>query len=247
MATSGFKDIVTSGLILSLDAANTKSYSGSGTTWLDLGSGGYNGNLVNSPSFNSDKSGCFVFNGSSQYANVSTPALTTLEMEGSLTYEYWVKPTGTVYGSFTETTTGTQYFTPGTNQGLGGDRSYRYNNLSYRGFQFCFGTNGFVAGLHNFDIAPVFLVDYKTYTGINHLVVIKNTYNCQYYINGTLRKTSLTSGAIIGDSMSTLTSFDGTYFGRYFSGNIYSIRFYKRALSSQEILQNYNALKNRFI
>ena len=59
MATSGFKDIVTSGLILSLDAANTKSYSGSGTTWLDLGSGGYNGNLVNSPSFNSDKSGCF--------------------------------------------------------------------------------------------------------------------------------------------------------------------------------------------
>jgi hypothetical protein len=242
--------IVKDGLILDLDAGKLDSYNRLGTTWNDISGNRNNGTLTNfglQTIWSSNNGGNIIFDGTNDYATVITPNLTTTEKEGSLTYEYWVRPNGTVYGSFSESTIGTQYFTPGTNQGLGGDRNYNYNNLSYRGFQFCLGTNGFIAGLHNNSVAPTFLVDYQSYTGINHLVVIKNTYNCQYYINGVLKKTSLTSGAIIGDSMSTLTSFDGTYFGRYFNGNIYSVKFYKRALTTQEILQNYNALKGRYI
>ena len=43
--------ITTDGLVLCLDAANTKSYPGSGTTWTDLSGNGRNFTWVSSPSF----------------------------------------------------------------------------------------------------------------------------------------------------------------------------------------------------
>ena len=68
MATRYSPAIVTSGLVLCLDAANPRSYSGTGTTWTDLSGNGYNGTLVNSPTFSQ---GVFTFNGSTNYINVS--------------------------------------------------------------------------------------------------------------------------------------------------------------------------------
>jgi hypothetical protein len=244
--TEGGGDIVTNGLLVYLDAANVRSYPGSGGIWTDLSRNTNNASLFNSPLFNNGNGGNIIFDGINEYSSISTPNLTTTQKEGSLTYEYWLKANNALTTGFGESTAGTNFFSPGTPQGLGGDAFYNYNNMSYRGFQFCFGTNGFVAGLHNNGIAPTFLVDYQTYTGINHLVVIKNAYNVQYYINGVLRKTSLTSSAIIGDSMSYITSAQSTYFGRWFNGTIYNVKFYNRALTTSEILQNYNALKGRY-
>jgi len=60
-------NIVTSGLVLQLDAANTKSYPGSGTTWTDLSGNGNNGTLTNSPTFSSANGGIFTFNGTNQF------------------------------------------------------------------------------------------------------------------------------------------------------------------------------------
>jgi hypothetical protein len=68
--------IVTSGLVLNLDAANAESYSGSGTTWNDLSGNGNNGTLVNSPTYSSANSGKLVFNGSN-YVTVSSLNLST--------------------------------------------------------------------------------------------------------------------------------------------------------------------------
>ena len=62
--------IVTDGLVLCLDAANVKSYPGSGTTWYDVSAGGYNATLVNSPTYNA--AGYFTFTGS-QTATVTNP------------------------------------------------------------------------------------------------------------------------------------------------------------------------------
>ena len=45
-------NIVTDGLVLYLDAANPKSYPGSGTVWKDLSGNGNHFNLINGPSFN---------------------------------------------------------------------------------------------------------------------------------------------------------------------------------------------------
>jgi len=54
--------IVTSNLVLWLEAGNTSSYTGSGSTWTDLSSNSNNCNFNSLPSFNS--SGWFSFNGS---------------------------------------------------------------------------------------------------------------------------------------------------------------------------------------
>jgi len=71
MAVAYNPKIVTSGLVLALDAANVKSYPGSGTTWTDLSGAGNNGTLSNSPTFSSNNGGIFTFNGTNQYATCS--------------------------------------------------------------------------------------------------------------------------------------------------------------------------------
>ena len=54
-------DIITDGLILSLDAASSRSYPGTGTTWYDLSGQGAHAEAVNMPTWNSN--GYFEFDG----------------------------------------------------------------------------------------------------------------------------------------------------------------------------------------
>ena len=65
--------IITDGLVLYLDAANTRSYPGSGTTWNDLSRSGNNGTLTNGPTFSSANGGSIVFDGSNDYVNLGNP------------------------------------------------------------------------------------------------------------------------------------------------------------------------------
>ena len=66
MATGYSPKIVTDGLVLYIDAANPKSYPGSGTTWSDL-AGSNNGTLTNGPTFDSGNGGSISFDGSNDY------------------------------------------------------------------------------------------------------------------------------------------------------------------------------------
>jgi hypothetical protein len=63
MSVIGGPDTITDGLVLYLDAANTKSYIGSGTTWKDLSGNSNDGTLTNEPTFDSGNSGSIVFDG----------------------------------------------------------------------------------------------------------------------------------------------------------------------------------------
>ena len=63
MSSSASPDIVTNGLVLCLDAADKRSYPGTGTTWFDRSGGGSNGTLVNGVGYNSGNGGSLVFNG----------------------------------------------------------------------------------------------------------------------------------------------------------------------------------------
>ena len=70
MATYYNPKIVTNNLFLYLDAANAKSYPGSGTAWKDLSGQNNDTTLVNGPTYNSNNSGCFVFDGTDDYLEV---------------------------------------------------------------------------------------------------------------------------------------------------------------------------------
>ena len=63
MALSHSPSIITQNLVLCLDAGNSKSYPGSGTTWTDLSGNGNNGTLRNSPTYSVDNLGKIVFDG----------------------------------------------------------------------------------------------------------------------------------------------------------------------------------------
>lgn len=66
--------IVRDGLLLYVDAANPKSYAGTGSYWYDLTGNNFHINLYNSPTFDSENK-TFTFNASDQYgaANGAVP------------------------------------------------------------------------------------------------------------------------------------------------------------------------------
>ena len=79
--------IVTSGLVLLLDARDQASYPGSGTTWTDLSGNGNNGTLVNGVGYNSSNGGSLSFDGVDDRVNLSTATGTVSQY----TIAYWAK------------------------------------------------------------------------------------------------------------------------------------------------------------
>ncbi len=83
--------VVDSSLQLWLDAGQTASYSGTGSTWTDLSSAGNNGTLVGSPTYTSSNGGGLVFDTSKYVTLASAIALT-----GDFTISWWGYLTGTI-------------------------------------------------------------------------------------------------------------------------------------------------------
>ena len=74
---------MTNDLVLALDAGNTKSYPGSGTTWTDLSSSN-SGTLVNDPTFSDNT---FIFDGVDDYVNCGS----NIQLTNDFTLEVWHK------------------------------------------------------------------------------------------------------------------------------------------------------------
>ena len=91
MATKYSPKMVTDGLVLSLDAANTKSYPRSGTTWTDLSGNSNTGTLTNGPTFSAGNMGSIVFDGTNDYVNISS----LITGNQSFSWGAWINPTAT--------------------------------------------------------------------------------------------------------------------------------------------------------
>ena len=101
MSTKYSPKIITNGLVLSLDAANNKSYPRSGTTWTDLSGNSNTGTLTNGPSFNDGNQGSIVFDGINDYASLSTTTPTDLQGNPAFTVDGWFKSNGDWTGGAT--------------------------------------------------------------------------------------------------------------------------------------------------
>lgn len=223
--------IVTSGLVLHLDAGNTKSYSGTGSTWYDRSgnlNGGVvnNGTLVNGPSYSSIGGGSIGFDGSNDYVTILNN--TTV----SFTIGCWVNTTAT---SFT-----------GTN-------GYEGNGIVWSDVSGV--ANDFVLSILN-NKASWFTGDSGTTinstTTINtgswfYITVVKNGTNStkQLFINGTLESTG-TSGTSLLTANPNIRIGGNTLDGKYFNGKIGQVKIYNKVLSTTEVLQNFNATRSRF-
>ena len=82
MGLSHSPSIITQNLVLCLDAANSKSYPGSGTTWYNLIPGGVNGTLTNGPTYSSANGGVIALDGVNDYISLtnSLPPIPRQEM-----------------------------------------------------------------------------------------------------------------------------------------------------------------------
>ncbi len=80
--------IVTDGLILALDAANKKSYPGSGTTWTDLSGNSNTSTLINGPTFSAANGGNIVFDGTNDRVDSMDASSLT-----NMTIELWIYDT----------------------------------------------------------------------------------------------------------------------------------------------------------
>ena len=230
--------IITSGLVLFLDAGNTSSYPGSGTTWTDLSVNGYNGTLTNGPTYSSSNSGSIVFDGTDDVASFGNILNMGLS---SWTLSCWVK-----FNSGSVPSSGPA--------GIIGKTSYR----GYVGrYSFYIEDNN----LHAFFQPDV---NYSVTTPIapyldnkfhNLVMTIDRTSMMYFYIDGVSVGTPLNVSGV--SSINLNSSTDNFYIGSYGSnngqspqyflnGNISQASIYNRALTAAEVLQNYNALRPHF-
>jgi hypothetical protein len=230
----GLHRLVTDGLVLALDAANTVSYPGSGTTWTDLSGSGI-GTLTNGPTFNSDNFGSLVFDGVNDYIQASES-----NIFNNFSYDIWCLPEATheIESESTSATGGTS----GQRYVIGP----QFVASPAAGSGISVGTNGISVYEHSAGYMPPLLVHSVTINSPAHIVVNYTSKVPSLYLNGSFIKNGLTSPRTNVKMCTDRIGNDGSSYG-FFLGKIYSTKFYNRALTATEITQNYNALKSRYI
>lgn len=228
-AVNSAPSIVTSGLILNLDAGNASSYPGTGTTWTDLSPTGNNGTLVNGVGYSSSNGGVLTFDGVNDYVELGTN--TSLNLI-NISISVWVKPTTTtdyipIIGRYANTT---------PNNGW---------ELFYLK-----STNKFYFGGRESVSSYLQLMSNNTYSLNNwyNITGVKSGNVWSLYVNGVLDNSlTLGSGTITFGTNSMQIGGElagGTWY--YGKSDISQSIIYNRALSQGEVTQNYNTLKTRF-
>jgi hypothetical protein len=213
--------IVTDGLVLCLDAGNSKSYPGSGTTWTDLSRNSNNGTLTNGPTFNSTNGGNIVFDGVDDYVSTTRTSTT------SFTWVAWFR-TNVVSSGFKNILS---VRTPSYMLMLMDD------DTSNMGF---WASDTLTTG-PSLNMTGISVNVWYHATFVREGNSITNGYKT--YLNGSFRGSANTGTWSSSDPIIIGGRTDATQF---FNGNIAAIQIYNRALSAAEILQNYNATKGRY-
>jgi hypothetical protein len=216
--------------LLSLDAGNYASYPQTGTNWFNLSSENYNADLINGVSWSSTNGGIFNFDGSDDYATITS--LNNFNFGSSITVGGWLR-------------------------NIGGDYRGIISNVyaTGTGFDMRFGRENWSGGTNN---GTALNLGIKTSNG-NFSHTVDGTLNSWGYYAYTYNGSTLTSYKN-GNVFSGGTSATGTLgsvtnnvvigarniLGEYFNGSISNLHIYNRPLESSEIQQNFYALADRY-
>ena len=221
-------NLIDNGLIYSLDAANFRSYSGSGLTSNAL-VGGIGATLVNGVGFTSGNSGSFIFDGTNDYIDCGN----FLDNPSNFTVVAWQK-TSKVSSQQMVVAKLVNY---GSVAGWG-----LIARPDSKGLAFILQTN-----------VSNWIVYYSSKITTDNLwhhvaAVISNKIVVGFYVDGISYSINSESGGTI----STISNSINVRIARdeaneyIYEGNISNTAIYNRALSAQEIKQNYNATKRRY-
>jgi hypothetical protein len=238
MAYNFSPKIITDGLIICLDAANTRSYPGSGTTWSDLSRGESNGILINGPTFSSDGRGSIVFDGVNDYVNLGNKD--TFTNPNGFSINIWFKPS--TYSETSSAPLAEKYQASGL--------EFVFGSLSTNLFAWVYdnNTNGYrgryLTNMDSFAPRNVWSNFVYTYDGQGL------TSSSKIYINGMQRDTTDFTAGTFTTIRNTPTPLSIGRFnqgiGGPIKGNVGIFNFFNKTLTVSEILQNYNATKTRF-
>jgi len=257
-------NVVEDGLMLYLDAADPKSYPGSGTTWFDLSGNGRHATLRNSsaglPSHSTNNKGYFDFTPNGSYATVphdSEIASAAFDDSWSFTIGGWLNIHSFInYGTLINKAASGWY--SGSTNGIwieagNGGRILCISSTSE--------TSNPTGYLHAHTLYPgssgnpiVNQIVENSWLNINYVGI--GTNSTKVYINGedtnqagnggyTISRTRNTNTADIAIGTRAATSGNATSTPQT-DGFISSVHVYGRALSADEIKQNYEATKGRF-
>ena len=212
----GGPTVVTSGLMMELDAAN---YSGSGTNWPDSTGNGYYGTLINSPAYSSNNGGYFTFVPASvQYASVNNAPLNPT----AYTKSAWFYLNGYNDNNLIGNSTGGHFmFFGGTNRMYSG-------HSNWVGFPFTYQS------VSTFSLG----------TWYNATLTFNTTAGMALYVNGVLDSTYTAQLTPPAGGQTNVAAYSAG--GNLLDGRIAVALIYNRVLTAGEVLQNYNAQKSRF-
>ena len=221
MATHGGPGIIRDGLVLYLDAANPKSYPGNGVVWKDLSDSKHDAELVNGPLFSVENNGVFEFSGAGKKAQTAL---------------------ATKFQDFTVCVVFKDSNSSSWSRVV--DKNYTDGFFISSQFQ-SYGKNYIGCGILEPNIPHGIALPYEpgkynffasTRKGVNHTI----------YLNGINEKASKTvSNSLLSNIPISLGAWS-TNSSQPFKGNLSYVKIYNRALSEDEVLQNYNATKTRF-
>lgn len=213
--------LVTAGLTLNLDAGDSTSYPGSGTTWTDLAGTADNITLVNSPTYTSVAPAYFTFNGTTQYGTGSgTGVLPTT----AYTKSVWFYINAYADNNLISSDTGGHFMYMG---GSGSTKIY--------------------CGHANWGVYTAYpsTASISLNTWYNAALTFTTTDGMVLYLNGTQDSTyTANKTAHAGNGSTNLGCFAAA--GNLLNGRIAQVHCYNRALTAAEVTQNYNTYKARY-
>ena len=220
MATNYNPKAVTSGLVLALDAANAKSYPGTGTTWTDLSGNGNNSTLINGVSYST---GILSLDGTNQRIDCGNAQIFSPQY---LTASVMVR-----CNSFS-----TRPHLIGRGDGNSGNFYIVVETNSVVRFYNDIGAGWVVAA--NTTAFPLNTWTYVTVTHDGSLSKI--------YYNGVLQVSTSRIGTLRNWQSNTLQIGSILSGSSLINGSVSFASLYNRALSVDEIKQNFNAIRGRY-
>ena len=230
-SVAAIPSIVSDGLKMYLNAGNATSYAGTGTAWTDLSGNGNGGTLVGGAVYSSASGGSISFDGGNDYANLGAAAY--FNGLTDITLNFWVLP---------QTSAAQRIIFS------------RYNNGTLNGFMVFHDTDNkfyFDGRESNAQYLRVGTLNTYAVDSWHNVTVTKSGNSWKIYINGVLENSAtlglgnvawlMQNGAQIG------AIFQGNGSQIYGKSNVAVAMAYSRALSAAEVLQNYDALKLRFV
>jgi hypothetical protein len=233
MGTSYAPNIVKDGLIFSVDAANPRSYPGSGTSCTDLIEK-QTGTLQSSGMFENINSGVFNFDGNTNYIDLGNNVF--FNTSDAFSFLAWVN-----LNSYTNTY---PYIANIKTNETDGFAIFLSSTSNYQGLNIGSTDSSITKGRTTGDISGTFLNSW------NHAVITYNgsgantLSNYSIYVNGSSVTLTTTGAFLTITNANNLARLGNGSF--YLDGNIGPVQIYNRALSATEVKQNYNALKGRF-